>query len=371
MQSTAKLPPGSVQQNGVDGMKVLTSLLILAATAFFLWWGFLFLRDAAANGVNQIVITLFAIAWGVGGVGLIFLGLNRLIESFPDSVRSLVQPFIFIGPAAAILIWFMFIPTLRTAYLSVFDADSQNFVGLQNFGAVFTDRQMRTAFGNNLLWMIVGTSLCVSLGLFIAVLADRSRFERVAKSLIFMPMAISFVGAAVIWRFVYYYSPAGQEQIGLLNSIITSFGFDPQTWVVLQPWNVFFLIVILVWMQTGYAMVIFSAALKGVPEDLLEAGRIDGASEPKIFFRIIIPYIKGTILTVTTTILIFTLKIFDVIMAMTGGQYGTEVIATQFYRQFFINRNFGYGSAIAIVLLIAVVPIMVYNLRQLGKQEAF
>ena len=372
MQNSAKISSGSsVQQNRVNGVQAITSLLILAATAFFLWWGFLFLRDAAENGVHQIAITLFAIVWGVAGVGLIYLGLNRLIESFPDRVRSIFQPFIFIGPAVAILVWFMLIPTLRTAYLSLFDADSQNFVGLENFSAVFTDRQMRTAFGNNLLWMIVGTSACVLLGLFIAVFADRSKFERVAKSLIFMPMAISFVGAAVIWRFVYYYSPANQEQIGLLNSIVTSLGGAPQTWTVNQPWNVLFLIVILIWMQTGYAMVIFSAALKGVPEDLLEAGRIDGASEPRIFFKIIIPYIQGTILTVTTTILIFTLKIFDVIMAMTGGQYGTEVIATQFYRQFFVNRNFGYGSAIAIVLLIAVIPVMIYNLRQLGKQEAF
>jgi alpha-glucoside transport system permease protein len=245
-------------------------------------------------------------------------------------------------------------------------------VGLQNFGAVFTDRQMLTSFRNNLLWMILGTGLCVTLGLLIAVFADRSRFERLAKSLIFMPMAISFVGAAVIWRFVYYYQPPGQPQIGLLNAFVSALGGDPQAWTSLfQPWNNLFLIIILVWMQTGYAMVIFSAALKGVPDDLLEAGRIDGANERRIFFNIIIPYIKGTIITVTTTILIFTLKIFDVVMAMTGGQYGTEVIATQFYRQFFVNRNFGYGSAIAIVLLIAVIPVMVYNLRQLGKQEAF
>ena len=251
------------------------------------------------------------------------------------------------------------------------DSDSTNFVGLSNYAAVFTDSQMLESFRNNVLWMVFGTFFCVSLGLLIAVFADRSKFERIAKAIIFMPMAISFVGAAVIWRFVYFYQAPGQQQIGLLNSIVTGLGGQPQTWIVNQPSNVFFLIVILIWMQTGFAMVIFSSALKGVPDDLLEAGRIDGANERRIFFNIIIPYIQGTIITVTTTILIFTLKIFDVVIAMTGGQYGTEVIATQFYRQFFQNRNFGYGSAIAMVLVLAVIPVMIYNLRQSGKQEAF
>ena len=370
MQSTTKLPSVPPDRESANYLQLATSLGILIATAAFLWWGFLFLRDS--QGVNQLIIGLVAIIWGVAGVGLLFFGMNRFIESFSDGIRNIFQPFIFVGPAAIILIWFLVIPTVRTLYLSFLDADSIKFVGLQNFVSVFTDRQMLTSFRNNLLWMIIGTFSCVSLGLFIAVLADRSRFDRVAKSIIFLPMAISFVGAAVIWRFVYYYVPAGQPQIGLLNAIVTALGGQPQAWVSdFQPFNNLFLIVIMVWLQTGFAVVILSAALKGVPDDLLEAGRIDGASEARIFFRIILPYIQGTLITVTTTILIFSLKIFDVIIAMTGGQYGTEVIATNFYRQFFVNRNFGYGSAIAIVLLIAVIPVMVYNLRQLGKQEAF
>jgi alpha-glucoside transport system permease protein len=171
---------------------------------------------------------------------------------------------------------------------------------------------------------------------------------------------------------MYAYTPADQQQIGLLNAILVALGGQPQAWLaVAEPWNTLFLILVLVWMQTGFAMVLFSAAIKGVPEDLLEAGRIDGATEVQAFFRIIIPYIQGTIITVTTTIAIFTLKIFDVVIVMTGGQFGTEVVATQFYRQFFTNRNFGYGSAIAIVLFIAVLPVMIYNLRQLRKQEGF
>jgi alpha-glucoside transport system permease protein len=369
MAVSSRSRTGSQGEN-IDLTQFFTSLGLLAATLFILWWGFLFLRDT--KDLNPLLLAVIAIVWGVGGVALFFISINRLIESFGESVRRWVQPFAFIGPALVLLVWFMLLPVMRTAYLSVFDADSQNFVWLSNFGAVFTDRQMRAAFGNNLLWMVIGTSFSVGLGLFIAVLADRSKFERLAKSIIFMPMAISFVGASLIWKFVYYYQPPGEPQTGLLNAIITGFGVEPQAWISdFQPWNNLFLIVILIWMQSGYAMVIFSAALKGVPEDLIEAGRIDGANEGRIFFNIIMPYIKGTIITVGTTILIFTLKIFDVVITMTGGQYNTEVIAIQFYRQFFQYRNFGYGSAIAMVLLIAVIPVMAYNLRQLAKQEGF
>jgi alpha-glucoside transport system permease protein len=349
--------------------QLLIALGILAVTLFVLWQGFLFLRG---NQLPQLVNAVVAIVWGVGGVAALYFSLNKVVESFPDRIRQAVQPFVFVGPAVLILLWFFFIPTLRTIYLSFFDANSESFVGLQNYIATFSDRQMLTSFRNNILWMVFGTSFSVGFGLLIAVLADRSRFERVAKSLIFLPMAISFVGAAVIWRFIYFYQPAGVTQIGLMNAIVTSLGGQPQAWLqTLQPWNNLFLIAVLVWMQTGFAMVIFSAALKGVPDDLLEAGRIDGASEPRIFFNIIMPYIKGTVITVTTTILIFCLKIFDIVIAMTGGQFGTEVIGTQFYRQFFANRNFGWGSAIAVVLLIAVIPVMIYNLRQLGEQRDF
>jgi alpha-glucoside transport system permease protein len=267
---------------------------------------------------------------------------------------------------------FLLIPTILTLWLSFFNANSTQFVGLSNYVAVFTERTMLTAFRNNILWMVFGTAGCVIFGLLVAVLADRSSFETLAKSLIFLPMAISFVGAGVIWRFIYYYAPPGQPQIGLLNAIVTGLGGDPQAWTtLLQPWNNFFLIAIVIWLQTGFAMVIFSAAIKGVPEDVLEAARVDGATEIDIFFKIMIPAIQGTIVTVSTTIIIFTLKIFDVVLVMTGGQYGTNVIAVEFYQQFFTNRNFGYGSAIAIVLLLAVTPVMIYNLRQLNKQEVF
>jgi alpha-glucoside transport system permease protein len=192
--------------------------------------------------------------------------------------------------------------------------------------------------------------------------------------MIFLPYAISFVGASVIWNFIYEVNAPGAPQIGLLNAIVVALGGDPHGWVnytQIAPWNNLFLVLIVVWLQTGFAMVLFSAAIKGIPEELLEAARVDGATEVQIFFKIMIPYLMGTIIAVTTTIIIFTLKIFDVVWVMTGGQFDTDVIATQFYRQSFINRNSGFGSAIAIILLLAIVPVIIYNLRRVGDQEAF
>ena len=365
--------------------RVLLAISIPFIAFYVLYQGFLFLRDSNAP---QIVITLTAIAWGVGGVALLYWVFNDLVERLPDVWKTRLLPFVFVGPAMAILAWYLAIPTLRTFWISLFNRDgppeglnllqlltSDAFVGLGNYVEVFNpDGLMFEAFRNNLLWILFGSTFSVIFGLVIAVLADRSRFEKTAKSLIFLPMAISFVGASIIWNFIYEYRPAGQAQVGLLNAVVTSFNGTPQAWpqwVDVAPWNNLFLIVIVIWLQAGYCMVLFSAALKGIPEELLEAGRIDGANEIQIFFRIMIPYIRGTIISVFTTVVIFTLKIFDVVWVMTGGQFGTHVIATQFYRQSFTNRNSGFGSAIAIVLLIAVIPVMYYNLKQFREQEAF
>ena len=351
---------------------------------YVLYMGFIFLRDSNAP---RAVIALVAIIWGVGGVAVLYWVFNDIVERLPDVWRTRLLPFVFVGPAMAILAWYLAIPTLRTFWISLFKRDgppeglnmlqqlaSDAFVGLSNYAAVFTESLMLEAFRNNLLWIIFGSTFSVIFGLIIAVLADRSRFEKAAKSFIFLPMAISFVGASIIWNFIYEYRPAGQPQVGLLNAIVTSLGGQPQAWpqwVAIVPWNNLFLIVIVVWLQAGYAMVLFSAALKGIPEEILEASRIDGANEFQIFFKIMIPSIRGTIISVWTTVVIFTLKIFDVVWVMTGGQFGTHVIATQFYRQAFTNRNSGFGAAIAIVLLIAVIPVMYYNLKQFREQEAF
>jgi alpha-glucoside transport system permease protein len=364
--------------------RILVAVGIPLLAFYVLFVGFMFLRDSHAP---REAIALVAIVWGVGGIALLFWIFNGLVERLPDVLRTRLLPFVFVGPAIAILSWYLTLPTLRTFWLSLFGRDgpqpglgffqelaSGSFVGLHNYVAVFTEQLMLQSFRNNLMWVIFGSTSSVVLGLLIAVLADRSSFERVAKSFIFLPMAISFVGAGIIWNFIYEYRPAGQPQIGLLNNIVVGLGGTPQAWpqwVAVAPWNNLFLIVIVVWLQAGFAMVLFSAALKGIPEELLESSRIDGANEFQIFFRIMIPSIRGTIITVWTTIIIFTLKIFDVVWVMTGGQFGTHVIATQFYRQSFTNRNSGFGSAIAIVLLLAVVPVMIYNLRRFREREAF
>jgi alpha-glucoside transport system permease protein len=371
-------------------LRIALPIAILAAAFAVMYWGFIFLRESAAP---KWLIVVVAIVWGVGGVAALYWIFNWLVERMGDPWRGRLQPFVFVGPAAAMLIWFLALPVLRTFWLSLFGRDGpprdwlnwgdlggsfaalgERFVGLANYKAVFTDRLMLEAFRNNIMWIVFGATLTVIFGLLIAVLADRSRFERLGKSAIFLPMAISFVGAGVIWNFIYEVRPVDAPQIGLLNALVVAAGGQPQpftAWTDIAPWNNLFLIVIVIWLQTGYAMVLFSAALKGIPGDLLEAGRVDGANEVQIFFRIMVPYIMGTIITVSTTVVIFTLKIFDVVWVMTGGQFGTDVIATQFYRQSFTARNSGYGSAIAIVLLIAIIPVMVYNLKQFREQEAF
>jgi alpha-glucoside transport system permease protein len=359
--------------------RVFLAVIIPLIAFAVIYFGFIFLRDSNAP---KWVITIVAIIWGVGGVAVLYWVFNGIVERLPDQWTHRLQPFVFVGPAMAILLWYLALPVYRSFWLSLFDRDgfpegfnaffpwtwpaaiqSPSFVGLGNYVAIFSERLLQEAIRNNLMWIVFGSTLSVVAGLLVAVLADRSKFERVAKSLIFLPMAISFVGASVIWNFIYEVRPADAPQIGLLNAIVVALGGAPHPW---DKWAA-----IVVWLQAGFAMVLFSAALKGIPTEIIEAGRVDGANELQIFFRIMIPSIMGTIITVWTTIVIFTLKIFDVVWVMTGGQFGTHVIATQFYRQSFTARNSGYGSAIAIVLLITVIPVLIYNLRQFRDQEGF
>lgn len=386
--------PANVASGVIAGiLRLVLAILIPLTTFFILYEGFIFLR---AGNAPKWLIVIIAIIWGVGGTAALYWVFNWLVELLPVEWTTRLQPFVFVGPAMALLIWFLALPTLRTLWISFFgpngppplpvtmaithpgeyfSALGQEFQWLSNYAAIFTNRGMLEAFRNNIFfWLLIATPLTVALGLVIAVLADRSKFERVAKSVIFMPMAISMVGAGIIWNFIYAVKPPDSPQIGLLNAIVVGLGGQPQAWqayTAIAPLNNLFLVVIVLWLQSGFALVLFSAAIKGIPEEIIEASRVDGATETQIFFRIMIPYIAGTIITVTTTIVIFTLKIFDVVWVMTGGQYGTEVIGTQFYRQSFITRNAGYGSAIAMILLIAVIPVMIYNLRQFREREAF
>ena len=345
--------------------QILISLFVPAVTFLVLWQGYLFLSRANAP---QLVLVVVAIIWGVGGVALLYLVANWLVLKLPVVWSKRLQPFVFVGPAIAIMGWFLAIPVVRSLIASFKNNYGTEWVGLDNYIFAFTNPRMLETFRNNLLWLIFGTGFSVGLGLLIAVLADRSKFEVIYKSIIFTPMAISFVGAGVIWKFIYDYKGAGAE-IGLLNAIIVGLGGNAQPWLTMAPWNNFLLIIIMVWLQTGYAMVILSSAIKGVPAELLEAARIDGASEVRAFFNITVPYIKGTLITVITTIVIFSLKTFDVVRVMTGGNNQTNVIANEFYLQKFTYGHDGRASAIAIVLLLLVTPVIINNLRQFNKER--
>ncbi|MFW5712532.1 MAG: carbohydrate ABC transporter permease [Spirochaetota bacterium] len=348
--------------------RIAVSLVVPVVTFLVLRWSFIFMRDSEAS---KFLIGIVALTIGVGGVWVLFAATNNLVSMLPIRIRDALRPFVFVGPAVAVLLFYIVFPALRTIYLSFLNRTSDRFVGLRNYEFVFTDPQMVIVLRNTLLWVLIVPFIAVSLGLIIAVMADRLKpgWEKVAKSIIFLPMAISFVGASVIWRFVYYYQPAGYEGIGLLNAIVTAFGGEPVAWLITRPWNNFFLLFIMIWLQTGFAMVIQSAAVKGVPNSLLEAARIDGAGEIRIFFNVIIPYIKGTILTVMTTILFMVLKIFDIVYVMTSGNYDTGIVASRMYKEAFIYRNFGRGSALAVFLFIVVIPFMIRNITQMRENR--
>ena len=360
--AAAAPPPRGIGQVLATGVgRVVVSIFVPIVAFIVLWAGFLFLRD---SGAPKLVIVLVAIVWGIGGVALLYVVANWLTEKLPGQWQGRILPFVFVGPAIAILAFYLLVPAILTGWNSLFDANGKQFVGLDNYVYSFTNPEMVTAIRNNVLWLVFGTLFSTGMGLAIAVLVERSRLDRLAKTLIFLPMAISFVGASVIWRFVYSFQPEGQPQIGLLNAILGSFGIAPVSWLTGEPLNTVLLIVILIWGQTGFAMVIIAAALKGVPEEMLEAGRIDGASEWQAFRKLIVPSIWPTIVTVATTIAILTLKIYDIVIAMTGGNFNTQVIATLMWKQAFTFFDAGRGSALAVILLVAVTPVIWYNLRQ-------
>lgn len=281
------------------------------------------------------------------------------------------MPWLYLSPALLILSAYLVYPTLATVYYSFFDAHVEHFVGLENYRWIFTSKAMHIAFRNNLLWIVVFTSLTVFWGLILAVMADRVRYESLIKSVIFLPMAISFVGAGVIWLFVYAYRPANAPQIGVLNAIrVAWFHQPPIGWLTTRPLNNFALIAVGVWIWTGFNMVILSAAYKSIPKELLEAARVDGATEWHIFWKIILPLMKPTLAVVATTMVINVLKVFDIVYVMTNGNYGTEVIANRMYKEMFHFRHFGRASAIAVVLLLAIIPVMLVNIRRFQEQEA-
>tara|TARA_Y100001970_G_scaffold285066_1_gene403820 strand:- start:5436 stop:6419 length:984 start_codon:yes stop_codon:yes gene_type:complete len=285
---------------------------------------------------------------------------------FENSIRVLI----FIAPAFIILFVFILYPVFETIRLSFFDKFGREFIGTYNYKWAINDPEFRRSILNNLGWLLVVPTLSTFFGLVIANLSDRLWWGSIAKSIIFMPMAISFVGAGVIWKFMYEYRGPGDAQIGLLNSITVALGFEPQAWLTIPIWNNLFLMVIMIWIQTGLALVIFSAALRGIPKEMLEAARMDGASEFRIFISIIIPYLEQTILVIWTIITILVLKIFDIIFAMTNGEWQTSVLANLMYDWMFRGGgDSGRGSVLAIVIMIGVIPIMGWNIYKHRQEQ--
>jgi len=282
-----------------------------------------------------------------------------------------ITPWLYIAPAAFLLFFFLVYPSVNTVYISLFNYNSEIFMGIKNYFYCFTNEIMLDSFRNNALWVILFVPLTVSLGLVIAVLADRVKYESIVKSIIFMPMAISFVGAGVIWKFVYAYRPASAAQTGILNAIRSFFNLDPLPWLIIRPWlNNFCLIMVGVWIWTGFCMVILSASYKGIPRELLEAARVDGATEFKIFWKIILPLMQPTLAVVATTMTINVLKVFDIVYVMTNGNFNTEVVANRMYKEMFIFRNYGRASAIAVILLVLIIPMIMINIKRFREQEA-
>jgi alpha-glucoside transport system permease protein len=319
--------------------------------------------------MNPIVQGLITIVVGVGGCIGYFYFANLVLDKvlFPAKGENagrninranMVRPWLFLFPAIFALGLYLVYPVFGSAWRSLYNRAGDEFIGLGNYATLMGDEAFRTAFTNNVLWVLVVPALATFLGLVIAQLTDRLRWGNFAKSIIFMPMAISFVGASLIWRFVYAVDP----EIGIINALRTFMGAEPLDPLQVPFWNNFFLMVILIWIQTGFAMVILSAALRGVPEDTIEAAIIDGANPFQVFFKIMVPQILPTIVVVWTTITLLVLKVFDIVYAMTGGNFGTEILPS--YMMNFMFRDDGIATAVAFVIMIAVMPVLIWNIRQ-------
>ena len=316
--------------------------------------------------IAKLLLAVIALGVGVGGIWLLFIGVGSLVSLLEPKWRDRILPWVFAGPALVLLAIFLVYPAAGTIWRSFHnDAGQLTFA---NF-AVMVEPEFTAILRNNVIWLIVGTGASVVLGLIIAGLFDRVRRESLAKTIVFLPLAISLVGASVIWRFVYAWQPAGQPQIGLLNAIVVAFGGEPIPWLTTNPINIFCEILILVWLQTGFAMVVFSAAIKGVSGEVLEAARLDGANERQLFVRVIVPMIQGSIITVSTTIAIVTLKIFDIVYVTNGGRFGDDVVANRMFHEIFQFFDDGRGAALATLLFVAVLPVMYINLRNFKRQQ--
>ena len=326
---------------------------------------------------------LITIIVGVGGCVGYFYFSNQILDKvlFPASGpyagrninrAGMIRPWLFLLPAVLALGLYLAYPVVETLRLSLTERQPGGgsiFVGLENYQQMFSEPKFWEALKNNMLWLLVVPALSTGFGLLAAQLTDRIKWGNIAKSLIFMPMAISFVGAAVIWKLVYDTRPVDQDQIGVMNALYLFFGgTEPKTWLTMPLWNNFFLMAVLVWIQTGFAMVILSAALRGIPEETIEAAILDGANPFQVFFKIKMPQISGTIVVVWTTITIVVLKVFDIVFAMTNGQWETQVLANYMFDKLFRANDWGVGSASAMIIMLLVTPILVWNVRNARKE---
>jgi alpha-glucoside transport system permease protein len=324
--------------------------------------------------MTKALTALLTVAIGIGAAVAFYYLLNKIAELLPGKWEDRIKPYFYVLPALLAIALYLVYPAVLTFINSFKDRFSREWVGTENYTDLLSTQAFRDTLFNTLLWILIVPACTVVLGLLVATLADRLQAggEKFAKTIIFLPMAISFVGAATIWRFVYYAAPAGQEQIGGINAILEVFGKDPVAWLQQSQWhlNSLLLMVVLMWSQIGFSMVLMSAAVKGVPVDTMEAARIDGASERQIFFRVVVPQIKGTIITVFITVTIGVMKIFDIVYVMTNGNFNTNVLGNEFYNQFSTNFNSGAAAAIVVMLMIAVIPIMWYQVRHFKAEEA-
>ena len=321
---------------------------------------------SADTTVEKLTVMVLAIALFVAVMGILLFAVDR-----PKNVPSWVVFLAFVGPSVALLTYGLIRPAVLTIWQSFFDRTGESFIGFGNFATLLSSTDLRDVLVNTVIWVLIVPVAATFLGLLYAVVVDKSPVEALAKALIFLPMAISLVGASIIWRFVYEYrADLGEiQQIGILNQLIVLAGGEPYQFLLNGPWNTFFLIVVFIWVQTGFAMTILSAAIKAIPDETTEAARLDGVSGTQMFRFITIPGIRPALVVVLTTIAIGTLKVFDIVRTMTGGQYGTSVVANEFYTQAFRRGDVGLGAALATILFVLVVPIVVYNVRQMRISE--
>jgi alpha-glucoside transport system permease protein len=364
-------------------IEVLRAVVIVGVVVAVLWYSFGLLSqpDLFASlppTASKLLQALIAIVIGVVGIWALFYAGNTIIEALPGRATEFLRPYLFVLPAIVVVGVYLIYPTVGTVAKSFTDVP-EGEGALFNYAEAFTDPEMLIVLRNNLMWLLIVPIVSVVIGLVFAGLVDRIRLETLSKSFVFLPLAISFVGAAVIWQFIYAWKPEGQPQIGILNAFwVWAGGFlvdwgvisevEPIAWLQVMPINNIALMMIMIWLQVGFAMVVLSAAIKGVPTELTEAARIDGASERQIFFRITIPSITGALLVVYTTIAIAVLKVFDIIFVTTGGNLDTSVVAVEMFQQMFRFRNLGLAATMAVLLLVAVIPIMVVNIRNLRRQ---